>query len=290
MKKIITMLTIVSIVFTNCTKEENLNSSEASVNSSEINVDNNTINAKSKKINVVHNNHTININENALLTHLNHGDKIGTVEDNVILQGVVIDEVPLNFNDPIYVAFRNSPEFLSYNPSVFGSLDLYNAKLLSYIGGSAITIPSITKDKSIKQGLIGYVTTLSSPDNFSFTSLVSLENFTVINSIKYDIINLGYLSGYVQYFSTNGDNLVHLSFENNRIVEFTITPDDELELTCFQQCYKTSKSNCSNNAQCDIACGAINIPTLGLGWSVAAASCCAVGCAVNGGGASGCNE
>ena len=43
MKKIITMLTIVSIVFTNCTKEENLNSSEASVNSSEINVDNNTI-------------------------------------------------------------------------------------------------------------------------------------------------------------------------------------------------------------------------------------------------------
>ena len=122
---------------------------------------NDSSNQKTVKVNVVHNGHTININENALMTHLNHGDKLGTVEQNITYQAFIKEENELQFNNPLYIAFRNSKGFLDYNESIFGQLDLTKAKI--YKGAfdrQVIGIPSkLSKGDNVIM-MLGFV----SPD------------------------------------------------------------------------------------------------------------------------------
>ncbi|MCB0408594.1 MAG: hypothetical protein KDD29_00130 [Flavobacteriales bacterium] len=283
MKKLIfgAAILIVGLVIYSCSKEEIGDNSLSSNNNQELST------FKTTKVNVVHNGQTLNINENALLAHLNHGDKIGTVEEHPLYQGIVISTELIDFNDPLYVAFRMSAEFAEYNSNVFGQLDLHNARMVKYIGGDAIAIPSFNKTNTVELGLVGYIIS-SQPNNYQFYSLVASESIKVNSPEKIGDVTFGRISGEVKYHAPNGEFLSQVIFLDNTIKEIIVN-ENGTQRSCFDNCYQTAKQNCTNHVACDIACGVINIPTLNLGWSIAAASCCAIGCGLNGGGESGCN-
>ena len=151
----------------------------------------------------------------------------------------------------------------------------------------AIAIPSFNKTNTVELGLVGYIIS-SQPNNYQFYSLVASESIKVNSPEKIGDVTFGRISGEVKYHAPNGEFLSQVIFLDNTIKEIIVN-ENGTQRSCFDNCYQTAKQNCTNHVACDIACGVINIPTLNLGWSIAAASCCAIGCGLNGGGESGCN-
>lgn len=286
MKKTILLASLLAFfVIQSCNKESVLESQNYSTSSE---TPNNASNQKSINVSVVHKGNALSINENAVMSHLNHGDKIGSVTDNVILQSIVLGETPLSFNDPLYIAFRNSAEFQAYDATKFGSLDLNSAKMVSTISINAIMIPVLSISHKIELGLVGYI--LSTPSSgATFNAVVISQNIIVNSTSIIDGITFANLSGEFSYFETTGAMISNVKFTNNNIDNID-NGDNPEQQSCFSACFETAKNSCDNFFGCDLACGIINIGTGGLGWTIGIAACCAVGCAANGGHTSGCNE
>lgn len=286
MKKTILLGSLLALfVMQSCNKESVLDSQNLSTGSE---THNNQSNQKNAKVNVVHNGNTISISENALMSHLSHGDKIGTIADNVRLQGIVLGETALDFNDPLYVSFRNSTEFQLYDATKFGQLSLNNAKMITTISINAIVIPVIVKNHKIELGLVGYVLS-TPPSGATFKAVVMSNHFIVNSTLNIAGITFANISGEFSFFETTGVMITNVKISNNNIDH--IDNGDDLERqSCFSRCFKTGTSNCSNSLPCTIACGIINAGTANLGWPISIAACCAIGCAATGGHTSGCNE
>ena len=65
----------------------------------------NTENQRASNFNVVHNGKTLSVNENAVLAHLQHGDKFGSVEDNVIVQSIINKITAIDTTDAVFKSF-----------------------------------------------------------------------------------------------------------------------------------------------------------------------------------------
>ena len=274
MKKLIIPALICALVFFSCSKESVENSSNSNFESNNGSI----TTQKSNKVNVVHNNRTLSINENALLTHLNHGDKIGSVEDNVILQSIILNETPLDMNDPLFVSLRNSIEFQSYNTS-FGALNLNGARMITMINSNAIAIPITTKDNNLKTELVSYITSTSS--NIGFSTYVMSENSTCNNTEVIANITFCDKTGEFSIYYPTGGLIVDVSFEKNKILNY-VFGEDPNERSCFSDCFKNSMSQCGGHFGCALACGLLSTGTYGTGCVVAFGSCCALDCALTG--------
>jgi len=271
MKKIILIgVLLIPFVFSSCNKESIVDQHQIYTSSKK---NNNTSNQKTVKVDVVHNGHTININENALMAHLQHGDKIGTVEDNVVLQGIITNAVSLSLNDPLYVAFRNSSDFLSYNQASFGNLLLSEAKLYTnQFNRQVIGIPTApSKDGSITI-LLGFV----SPNQIEFKSLVGKENLKIESTTVVAGLSINVLSGDFSYLTPTGNLLTTIQVDNNKITNFFIDPNpDPLPfVSCFKACFANARKECSQDFACSLACAVLQeVPCI-----IGTAICCAGNC------------
>lgn len=268
-------LLIVTIVVTalGCNKEN------TETNSLTTGVNETSMTQRTDKFNVVHNGNTLNVNENAVSAHLQHGDRFGSVEDNVLFQSVLVSETPLSINDPLYIDFRNSIGFTGYNESKFGELDLNNALLGMYLNGEkVIYIPSKDKKETGKKGLAGFVPS----NNLTFFSIV-VETKLIIESIEnVDQLIFETSSGSFSFFEPSGQLLVTTNIKSNSITDIIIGDGGTVESSCFANCYKQARSDCSTHFGCEIACALMGeIPCI-----LGTAMCCGASCGLTGSGSS----
>lgn len=233
---------------------------------------------RNEEVNVVHNGETISIRENELLNHLKHGDKMGTLEDNVVLQSIVLNEESISYNDPLYVAFRNSEAFDLYNQNEFGILDLERAEIVETLNARAIAIPvEGFPNRSKVKGLVGYI--LSDIEGaYLFNTIVISSDIVQNSSETIGGINFGNISGEFSFFEPNGSIITTMGFLNNDLVDVDVIPTG----TCYSNCVKRVKDQCSNHLGCEVVCGLINIGSLGFGWTIGIRSCCAIDCGLTG--------
>lgn len=268
MKKIIYFGLIISLTIISSCKKENVNSS---MPNSETEFSSNDYNLRTQKFNVVHNGNTLNLNENAVMPHLQHGDLLGSVEDNVKFQGIVIDQQNISIDNSLFVSYRNTVEFATFNSSLFGDLDLNSALQVTYLNGpTAIVIP-IIKD--------GDSTFL--PSNRSYlTAYVIHEELIGNGSTQIADLSVHNISGNFTFFKPDGEKEVQFFINNNLIEDIVIDLDDGAEATCFQSCYARVRRECDGHFACSVICAT---PIAGdIIWTAGVASCCGLDCALTG--------
>ena len=275
MKKKILFAMVIAVTMFGCSKENIENNPP----SASLEIENGTT-LKTNKFNIVHNGQTLNVNENAVLAHLQHGDKFGSVADNVLFQGVLVSETSISMNDPLYVSYRNSSSFISYNESKFAELDLNRALLGIYLNGEkVIYIPSKVRKGNYNIGLAGLV----SSNNSSFFSIVVETNLIVESIENVNQLIFEKSSGAFSFFEPTGQLLVTTSMKNNNIIDIIVEDGGTVESSCFANCYKQARSNCANHFGCSLACAILagDIPCI-----LGTAMCCAGSCGLTGSGSS----
>lgn len=250
--KKLNLTVLLSVVLFSCSNDETIeNQTEDAIT--------NESRAPQPKVDIVHNGNHISVNENAVMAHLSHGDILGTVEDNVILQGVLTDLQPLDFNDPLYVAFRNSEEFSLYNESIFrGTLELDQAYLISTPITDLIGIPVTPFPKTVIPTTIfvGFVDSNQNEET-SFSSLVISSDLQSVGDGEIIAgLNLGIVSGAIKYSFPEGDPLVDIEIENNIITDFDLTRLDNPrpKRTNIEECSRVLQIACVADPGCALSC------------------------------------
>ncbi|MDT8413519.1 MAG: hypothetical protein RQ875_13725 [Vicingaceae bacterium] len=248
---------------------------------SETEFSSNDYNLRTQKFNIVHNGNTLNLNENAVMPNLQHGDLLGSVEDNVRFQGIVIDQQNISINNPLFVSYRSTAEFATFNNSLFGDLDFNSALQVTYLNGpTAIVIPIIKDGDSTflpsnRSYLTAYIVS-----NSLFTSYVIHEELIGNGSTQIADLSVHNISGNFTFFKPDGKKEVQFFINNNLIEDIVIDLDDGAEATCFQSCYARVRRECDGHFACSVICAT---PIAGdIIWTAGVASCCGLDCALTG--------
>lgn len=264
---------VFSLLITTSCQKENVGGVTPNLNQEKQNTT--TSNQRAQKFNVVHNGHTLEVSENAVLAHLQHGDKFGTIEDNVKFQSIILSQTPLASNDQTLIAFKNSINENSVEKVFEGNLKFEDANLLVLLNSTnIIAVPIASSDGSNTERKILFGILL--PNN-AFTSFVVKDQLKLEKEISIGNLFSSTFSGSFSFHKLNGEMEVLFSLTNNVINDIEIGLGGE---SCFKSCYARVRRECADSFPCSTFC---EVPVSGgFFWTVGVAACCGLDCALTG--------